>query len=110
MLLGVPVTEVLAEIPDRKRGTTAGQLAAYLVLRGWRVVKPVRFRCYLPGLCIVRVAWTGPARKIGHWVLVAEGKCFDPADTFQLGWVVLGGRIVSFMALGQPAPVRTETR
>lgn len=104
MLLGMPVAEVLALIPDSGQGTTSGQIAVHLILLGWRVVKPVRFRRSLPALCLARIVWPGPgsARRRGHWVLFAEGRCFDPADAHQWAWVAHGGRLVSIMALAPP--------
>jgi hypothetical protein len=102
MLLGVPVSQVIADIPDT-RATTAGELAVYLWLRGWGVTRLRRGP--LPGLAIARVVWPGPAWRTGHWIVRADGRFYDPGagDGTSYLWRCRGGRIASHIALARPA-------
>jgi hypothetical protein len=102
MLLGVPVAQVIADLPDT-RATTAGELAVYLWLRGWGVTRLRRGP--LPSLAIVRVVWPGPAWRTRHWIVWADGRFYDPAalDARAIDWRQRGGRIASHIALVRPA-------
>lgn len=105
MLLGVPVARVIADIPDT-RGTTAGELAVYLLMRGWGVTRLRRYYGTLPDYAIVRVVWPGPAWRVGHWIVWARphGAFHDPASdgTLTTDWRANGGRIASYIALAPP--------
>lgn len=102
MLLGIPVADVIAEIPDRA-ATTAGKLAAYLVMRGWTATKLRRYRGVLTEPAIARVIWPGRSTSAnGHWVVYYGGCWFDPAGDV-LGWQKRGGRIASYIALAPPS-------
>ena len=104
MLLGVPVAQVIAEIPDRA-ATRAAQLCAYLVMRGWTATKLQRVRTLrgkLPRHAILRVSWPGSSRRVGHWILWADGDVFDPSSANGMAWVFRGGRPVSYIALAPP--------
>lgn len=101
MLTGVPVADVIAEIPDRA-ATTAGKLAAYLVMRGWTATKLRRYRGVITELAIARIVWPGrSASANGHWILRAHSRWFDPAGD-ALEWQQRGGRIASYVALAPP--------
>jgi hypothetical protein len=73
MIAGVPVAEVMRELPDIDRGTTATELAQALRARGFAVPHPARMRrmvprANMPELAIVRLVH--PARgRLGHWVV-----------------------------------------
>lgn len=101
MLLDVPVAQVIAEMPDRA-ATHAGQLCAYLVLRGWTATRLRRVgSARLPSHAIVRLAF-GPARRVGHWILWVDGTMFDPSNANGFAWLLSGGRPVSYIALAPP--------
>ena len=106
MLLGVPVAQVIADMPDRA-ATRVGQLCAYLVLRGWTATKLQRIRGLITQPAIIRVVWPGRStRAIGHWILFADGNLFDPTSPNNLEWMVTGGRLTSYIALAPPERAR----
>jgi hypothetical protein len=101
MLLGVPATEVIASIPDRK-GTSAKQLIEYVQSVGWTTAPIRRFAgADLPPLAFVRVIWR-ELRHRTHWILWANGRYFDPVGD-PSRWAEEGGRIMSFVALSRSA-------
>lgn len=79
MLVGIPVADVLAEIPDSKQGTTAPQLIKFLRARGWTTSpRPRRVRRSTSPFAICRVRWGPPTEKRTHWVVFHSGRFFDP--------------------------------
>jgi hypothetical protein len=97
MLLDIPASQVIADIPDKK-GTHGHQLAAYLNARGFAVPsRPMRYVGTLPAFAIVRIRWDEKQHK-SHWMLWGDGQFVDPlggdgrfADN--------GGRIISYLPL-----------
>ena len=96
MLTGIRVDDVISEIHGHT--TSVADLGGYLRKSGWhaawsltRVNKHVRW----PEFAILRAMWPKTGR-IGHWMLWADGRIYDPwsdPTAYQLG----GGRITSYI-------------
>ena len=82
MITGVDVESVIAEVPDRARGTYVHELGAYLRANGWKanwlLQRLARGRA-LPQLAILRMKWKG--ERLGHWLVWADGQVYDPSPT-----------------------------
>lgn len=79
MLTGLPITQVLEELPHTKRvGTKHKNLIAYLKSRGIKC--GARFNSAIHGLpstCIVRVTWPGKPKR-AHLLLKSNNTWYDP--------------------------------
>lgn len=99
MLLGIPASDVIADIPDKK-GTHGYQLAEYLNARGFRVpTRPLRYRhgdFPWGKTAIVRVRWDEKQHR-SHWVVWSDGRFWDPLGPNEPPFQENGGRVISYL-------------
>lgn len=108
MLLGMNATEVIREIKDRPRGTTAPQLIKFLRARGWSTSPmPRKIEKVFAPSAICRVRWGPSTEKRTHWVLWTEGRYWDPlVEGEPLFTRHDGGRRISVLDCWPPGSLR----
>lgn len=109
MLIGRPVAEVIASVPD-KTGTVAHQLGSYVVRAGGACDERCRplaadERWRLPPVALCRVRWgSDPKDRRAHWVLWADGRFWDPLTPDKALFLRSPfGRVLSYLACRAPA-------
>lgn len=110
MATGVPVADVIKDIPDN-RGTIAKQLCAWLEVRGWttsgKCIPQYRFGrgVPMPAFALARVRW-GESKTRAHWVLWADGQWWDPLTPGQPFFQKRpNGRVLSYVEIVPPSAV-----
>lgn len=98
MIIGRPVSDVFAVLPDRARGTRTAELVEALRHFGRSCAGELRRikrgSALPPSLVIVKVLW--PGRAMGHWMVANHGRILDP-DGPRLRWRAAGGHITSYL-------------
>jgi hypothetical protein len=101
MVGGISLKKAI-EIVGHERGTYPKQLAKALRRVGARVPRNrlVRFSGGpLPRRCVMKVWLEDTKERWSHWVLVWDGRVYDPSDRGQAYWLNRNPRVTSYLEI-----------